>query len=42
MVIPVGSENDQTMYLVEKDLDGNINQVEHGAFLFVPMLKGKV
>jgi protein-L-isoaspartate O-methyltransferase len=42
MIIPVGSEIDQKMLLIKKNLDGLINVSEHGTFVFVPMLKGKV
>lgn len=42
MIIPVGNEKEQTMKLIQKNIDGTINTSEHGAFVFVPMLKGKV
>lgn len=42
MVIPVGSKNSQTMKLIEKNSEENITISEHGAFVFVPMLKGKI
>ena len=41
MVIPIGSEVNQTMYLIIKHEDGSIEKIDEGAFLFVPMLKGK-
>lgn len=41
MVIPLGDTKNQTMISIEKQDDGNIKRNEHGAFLFVPMLKGK-
>lgn len=41
MVIPVGDSENQTMYLLQKNADGTVEQIEHGSFLFVPMLKGK-
>jgi protein-L-isoaspartate(D-aspartate) O-methyltransferase len=41
MVIPVGNRISQTMTLIEKqDLD-DLKISHHGAFVFVPMLKGK-
>ncbi len=40
MVIPVG-QNEQTMLLIEKNKDGQINQSRHGLFRFVPMLRNK-
>lgn len=42
MIIPIGDAENQVMYLVEKNNDGTIETSEHGSFLFVPMLKGKV
>ncbi|MBN1118252.1 MAG: protein-L-isoaspartate(D-aspartate) O-methyltransferase [Bacteroidales bacterium] len=42
MVIPLGPVDDQTMFLILKNEDGSIEKIEHGSFLFVPMLKGKV
>jgi protein-L-isoaspartate(D-aspartate) O-methyltransferase len=41
MVIPVGGKNSQTMTLIEKNEDNSYKVSEHGAFVFVPMLKGK-
>lgn len=40
MVVPVGNQNRQTMLLVEKTDNKNHTVTEHGAFIFVPMLKG--
>ena len=42
MVIPTGDSDSQRMLLVEKNSEDNIEITEHGAFMFVPMLKGKV
>jgi protein-L-isoaspartate(D-aspartate) O-methyltransferase len=42
MVIPFGNQENQTMLTIEKQTDGKIKQIEHGSFIFVPMLKGKV
>ncbi len=42
MVVPLGGRSSQTMTLIEKISDENIKISEHGAFVFVPMLKGKV
>ena len=42
MVIPVGGRSTQNMILIEKLPDGQLQQTDHGAFVFVPMLKGKV
>lgn len=42
MVIPFGGQKNQTMLTFEKQADGKIKQIEHGSFIFVPMLKGKV
>jgi protein-L-isoaspartate(D-aspartate) O-methyltransferase len=42
MVVPIGDNDDQIMKLIEKQEDGSLNTLEHGSFLFVPMLKGKV
>lgn len=42
MVIPIGGRSSQNMILIEKISDGQIQQTNHGAFVFVPMLKGKV
>lgn len=42
MVIPFGDKRNQTMISIEKSKDGSIQKNEHGSFIFVPMLKGKV
>lgn len=42
MVIPIGDNDDQIMKLIEKQEDASLKINEHGSFLFVPMLKGKV
>jgi protein-L-isoaspartate(D-aspartate) O-methyltransferase len=42
MVIPVGSRSSQTMTLIEKTSESDYKTSQHGAFVFVPMLKGKV
>ena len=41
LVIPVGESHSQRMMLVEKTGEDSYNKTEHGAFIFVPMLKGK-
>jgi protein-L-isoaspartate(D-aspartate) O-methyltransferase len=41
MVIPIGGRRTQSMILIEKISDKEIKTSEHGAFVFVPMLKGK-
>lgn len=42
MVIPIGGRSSQTMTLVDKISDTEYKTSQHGAFVFVPMLKGKV
>lgn len=42
LVIPVGDKNSQKMLLIEKSSGKKYKSTEHGAFIFVPMLKGKV
>lgn len=42
MVLPMGGSYTQTMTLVEKTGEKDYKQSEHGYFVFVPMLKGKV
>lgn len=42
MVLPVGGRSSQSMVLIEKISEKDIKTTEHGAFVFVPMLKGKV
>ncbi len=41
MVIPVGEGDSQTMIRIIKNADGTLEQTEHGAFKFVPMLEDK-
>ncbi len=40
MVLPYGSGDTQVMTLIEKTMDGELLKSTHGAFAFVPMLKG--
>lgn len=42
MIVPIGDEKEQKMILINKSTEGLIDITEHGAFVFVPMLKGKV
>ncbi len=42
MVLPLGEKTTQTMTVVEKKSDDDYKITEHGSFVFVPMLKGKV
>jgi protein-L-isoaspartate(D-aspartate) O-methyltransferase len=42
MVIPVGSEDHQDMFLVQRKSDTEFVSEKHGAFIFVPMLRGMV
>jgi len=42
MVIPVGPENRQEMYLVERIGEEDFKTEKHGSFVFVPLLKGTV
>ena len=42
MVAPIGGENCQTMTVIERTGDNSYEYSEHGAFAFVPMLKGVV
>jgi len=42
MVLPIGSSYSQTMTLVIKTGENDYKKSEHGYFVFVPMLKGKV
>ncbi len=42
MVLPIGSSYSQTMTLVVKTGENDYKKSEHGYFVFVPMLKGKV
>jgi len=41
LVIPVGESQSQRMILIEKTGIDSYKKTEHGAFVFVPMLKGK-
>ncbi len=41
LVIPVGESQSQRMVLIEKTGIDSYKKTEHGAFVFVPMLKGK-
>jgi protein-L-isoaspartate(D-aspartate) O-methyltransferase len=42
MVLPLGNNTSQTMTLIERSSEHDYNITEHGLFVFVPMLKGKV
>lgn len=42
MVLPLGEKTSQTMTLIEKHSEKDFNITEHGSFIFVPMLKGKL
>jgi protein-L-isoaspartate(D-aspartate) O-methyltransferase len=42
MIIPIGDEKEQKMILVKKLDNEKTEFTEHGEFVFVPMLKGKV
>lgn len=42
LVMPVGSANSQKMTLVEKVSEDENRKTEHGSFIFVPFLKGKI
>lgn len=42
LVAPMGGRSSQTMTLVEKTSETDYGTSQHGAFVFVPMLKGKV
>jgi len=42
MVAPIGDSNFQTMTVIERVGDDSFEYSEHGAFVFVPMLKGTV
>jgi protein-L-isoaspartate(D-aspartate) O-methyltransferase len=41
LVMPVGTNQSQTMTLVEKLSENEYSSSEHGSFIFVPLLKGK-
>ncbi len=40
MVVPVGSQDSQTMTVIEKTGEDTFETTSHGSFVFVPMLKG--
>lgn len=42
LIMPVGSSDSQRMTLVEKLSENEYNRSEHGSFIFVPLLKGKM
>lgn len=42
MVIPVGDNNKQEMYVVIRETEEDFKTEKHGRFMFVPMLKGTV
>lgn len=42
MVIPVGQDDHQDMYLVIRKSDNEFSLEKHGAFVFVPLLRGVV
>jgi protein-L-isoaspartate(D-aspartate) O-methyltransferase len=42
LVMPVGNSDSQNMTLVEKLSENEYKHTEHGAFIFVPLLKGKI
>jgi len=42
MVIPVGDNNKQEMYVVIRTAENEFKTEKHGRFIFVPMLKGTV
>jgi len=41
LVIPVGGNSGQSMVRIYRETESNFVQTEHGAFAFVPLLKGK-
>lgn len=41
MVLPLGDRLGQSMVKLVKEVDNNYSLTKHGAFVFVPMLKGK-
>lgn len=41
MVVPVGGENGQVMKTIDRLSENEFKETEHGAFAFVPMLKGR-
>ncbi len=42
MVLPLGDNTQQNMILIEKVSETEFKKTTHGAFIFVPLLKGKV
>ncbi len=42
LVMPVGSSTSQKMTLIEKVSDEEYRKTEHGSFIFVPFLKGRI
>jgi protein-L-isoaspartate(D-aspartate) O-methyltransferase len=42
LVMPIGTAASQQMTLVEKLSENEIRVTEHGSFIFVPLLKGKI
>lgn len=42
LVMPVGPTDSQQMTLVEKLSENEIRTTEHGSFIFVPLLKGRI
>lgn len=42
LIMPVGNANSQRMTLVEKLSENEYHTSEHGSFIFVPLLKGKI
>ncbi len=42
LVMPLGSSDFQKMTLVEKLSENEFKRTEHGSFIFVPLLKGKI
>jgi len=42
LIMPVGSSDSQRMTLVEKLSENEYKRSEHGSFIFVPLLKGKM
>ena len=41
MVIPLGPDSVQTMTVIRKVSENDIEKTQHGSFRFVPMLKDK-
>lgn len=42
MVVPVGDNNKQEMYVVIRESENEFRNEKHGRFMFVPLLKGTV